>query len=96
MIYPPADSLATEMEGLIDEPTLRRGGKGMVIGASAGLLNRFKSDFNPRKLVELKFPREWQNSSLTLAESLELGAIWLELDWREGNSGDLSVPRPSF
>ena len=82
------------MEGLIEEPTLGRGGEGMVIGGSVGLLNRFKSDFNPGKLIELKFPSKWQNSLLTLGESLEMGACWRELDWR--SSVVPSDPRPSF
>ena len=46
--------------------------------------------------MEVKFPLEWQYSSLTMSGSLELASIWLAIEWRLVGNDDPAVLPPSF
>ena len=70
------DSLTTE------EPTPGDGEEGLPLAGSVGIYMKFRSTFSAKRLLEVKFPTRWQNASISEAESLELGAVWLELNHR--------------
>ena len=82
------DSLTTGAVEPIEEPTPGDGEEGLPLSGSVGIHIKFRSCFNAKRLLEVKFPARWQTVAISEAESLELGAVWLELNQRSINDAD--------
>ena len=84
--------LTTEATDPVGEPTLGDGEKVLPLSGSVGIYIKFRSTFHAKRLLEVKFPEHWQTAALSLAESYEIAAVWLELNHRSINDADMARP----
>ena len=85
-------SLTTEATDPVGEPTPGDGEKVLPLSGSVGIYIKFRSTFNAKRLLEVKFPAKWQTAAISEAESYEIAAVWLELNHRSINDADMVRP----